>query len=338
MKRMLPLVMNDEQCAVLLAVCCSLFIASLNCDAQNLVPNPSFELQDTCPYTPGFVDSAKPLNWEKWYQSPEYFDACVQGNGLDSLLGVPLNGFSYQAAFDGDAYVGMFAFGNAMYYREYVGCELNEPLEVGQTYELSFFTNVAYGGSYWAPTWACNKMGMLFTMEPNIWTENYHPVFEVRNNAHVYSQEVISDTANWTLVSGSFVADSAYQYLVIGNFFSDELTDTVSIIPGPSLGAYYFVDGVCVVRLGQECSFTSGIQLPEASPESIWPNPVVDILHVRTAAGTAWKVYDATGRLVDQGRSTNGTLAIQVNDWALGEYVIRLNGEARSHFRFLVMR
>ncbi|MBK6831300.1 MAG: hypothetical protein IPG92_11440 [Flavobacteriales bacterium] len=139
----------------------------------------------------------------------------------------------------------MLAFGTAgggVNAREYAGCQLLEPLEVGESYDLSFYTNVAFGGSYWSPTRACNNMGMLFTMQPNIWTGLSGPLFTLRNYAHLHSTAIIGDTANWTLVSGSFVADSAYQYLVIGNFFSNALTDTLHLAPNNELGAYYFVD------------------------------------------------------------------------------------------------
>ncbi|MBS1940870.1 MAG: T9SS type A sorting domain-containing protein [Bacteroidetes bacterium] len=326
---------------LLLALCCSLFAASPRCVAQNLVPNPSFELKDTCPYTIGFQEGDKPLFWEKWNQSPEYFNACVPGTGMDSLVGVPLNGFGFQHALEGGAYIGMYTYGSVglnQPFREYVGCQLLEPLEVGETYNLSFYTNVAFGGSYWAPTWACNNMGMLFTMQPNVWTDTDQPEFGLRNHAHLHSTTVISDTANWTLVSGSFVADSAYQYLVLGNFFSDGLTDTLHIIPGNSLGAYYFMDGVCVTRAGQGCSFTSGIadQVPLAG--RTWPNPVADMLHVRVDEGTQWQVYDASGRLVHDGVCSGDLLTIPVREWPLGEYVLRLKDKGVKHVRFVVMR
>ncbi|MBK9599335.1 MAG: hypothetical protein IPO60_13715 [Flavobacteriales bacterium] len=66
--------------------------------------------------------------------------------------------------------------------------------------------------------------------------------FPLGDFAQVYSQAVVADTLNWDLVSGSFVADSAYQYVVIGNHFRNALTDTLPV--GPYLGgvAYHFVD------------------------------------------------------------------------------------------------
>ncbi len=317
-------------------------VAFLRCEAQNLVPNPSFELKDTCPYTIGFQEGDRPLYWFPWDQSPEYFNACVPGTGVDSLVGVPLNGFGYQHAMEGDAYIGMYAYGHiggGIDYREYAGCELLEPLEVGQSYDLSFLTSLAIGAAnYWPMTWACNNMGMLFSMEMTPWDGWSGISVPTRNYAHLHSTAVITDTANWILVQGSFVADSAYRFLAIGNFFSNALTDTLHIVPGGSLGAYYYVDGVCVRKSGQPCEFTSGIHEQEAAVSLLWPNPASDQVQVRAGTGTSWQVFDATGRLLADGESTAELLLLPVGQWAPGEYVLRLQGEERRHVRFVVMR
>ena len=326
--------------AARLVGCCLLFITALYTKAQgNLVPNPSFELHDTCPAEIGFQGFSKPMYWESWNQSPEYFHVCAGSLGdIDTLIGVPLNGFGFQYPLHGDAYVGMAAYDGWGDFREYVGCELLDPLEVGETYDLSFFTNVAFGGTYWSPTWACNNMGMLFTMEPNIWTGLNGPLFGLRNYAHLHSTAIISDTANWTLVSGSFVADSAYRYLVLGNFFSDALTDTIHLLPGPSLAPYYFVDGVCVTKAGYPCEFTTGIKEPSVSVVHAWPNPASGHLWVNTGVGTAWQVFDAVGRLIGTGVSKQDPLMLSVQQWATGEYILLLQGRERKHVRFVVMR
>ncbi len=143
--------------------CSLLFIAGHGADAQgNLVPNASFEEIAECPTFPtlyGFQPTSKPVYWEKWLSSPDFFNACV-----DTLTGVPQNTLGYQFALDGDAYIGMFTYKEN--YREYVGCELLEPMVAGQTYHLSFHANTAMGGTYHYPKWASNNLGMLFTMEP----------------------------------------------------------------------------------------------------------------------------------------------------------------------------
>lgn len=324
--------------AVLLVAC---FFGTRLAQAQNLVPNPSFELlADTCPCNIGFQGTAKPLYWEKWNQSPEYFHACVDPIcSFDTLIDVPQNGFGFQYALDGEAYVGMAAYDGWWDFREYVGCQLTDPLVVGTTYYLSFYTNVAMGGNYWAPTWACNNMGMLFTMQPNIWTDVDQPPFALRNYAHLHSTAVISDTANWTLVTGSFVADSAYPYLVLGNFFSDELTDSVHMTPGPSLGAYYFVDGVCVTTSAEGCGFTNGVLDRFAHRPVVFPNPANSWLEVK-CSGTGfalWEVLDVTGRLITTGRAEADVFRLAVDVWPEGEYVLRLLGQPQQNLRFVVL-
>jgi hypothetical protein len=321
---------------------CLLYVAPFFSFPQNLVPNPSFEENTACPVTIGFQGYSKPLHWEKWNESPEYFHACAGSlGGVDTLIKVPLNGMGFQYALDGDAYVGLVAFGTGgggVNSREYVGCQLLEPLMVGTSYDLSFFTNVAFGGTYWSPTRACSNMGLLFTMQPNIWTGLNGPLFAMRNYAHLHRAAIISDTANWTLVSGSFVADSAYQYMVIGNFFSNALTDTMHLAPNNEFGAYYFVDGVCVRPSGQPCEFITGIADPVAQGPPVWPNPAVDHVQVLVDAGTPWQAYDAMGRLMDAGRSAVDLLTVPVHQWAPGEYVLRLEGATMRHVRFVVMR
>ena len=119
---------------------CLLFVTAPRCEAQNLVPNGSFEEIDSCPPYPfyfGFQESSKPLHWENWFKSPDYFNAC-EGSS-DSVAGVPENLLGRQEAFDGNSYIGMWTYGNfGNIYREYAGTELTEPLVVGQTYSLVF--------------------------------------------------------------------------------------------------------------------------------------------------------------------------------------------------------
>jgi len=319
-----------------LVSCCLLFITAYIAAAQgNLVPNASFEEHLNCPVQPGFTANSKPLHWEKWLWSPEYFHACAGTLGTgDSLISVPMNGMGFQYPLDGDAYVGMATYKED--FREYVGCELLEPLVVGQTYHLSFHTNMATGGTYWNPKWASNNVGMLFTMDHNIWTGLSGPPFPFRNYAHLHSTEVITDTANWTLVSGTFVADSAYRYLLLGNFFEDALTDTVHVAGPTSSTAYYFIDGVCVTAGPAGCPFTTGIRQETVPALNIWPNPASDGFQVSGVDGHA-EVLDMLGRKVYQGwLRTDGT-SVDVTAWPNGQYVLRTTGELKLTKRFVVV-
>ena len=335
--------MNSRWPGVVLsaALGCLLFIAPPRCEAQNLVPNPSFELHDTCPAIFGFT--SKPLYWDRWDQSPEYFHACAGGlGGVDTLLDVPWNGFTWQYALDGDAYVGMTCFEPGDF-REHVGAPLIEPLIIGQTYYVSFWVNLATEGSYWETRWACNNQGVLFTMDEHIWSGQTGavPEFAPRNYAHVNNPTVITDTANWTLVSGSFVADSAYRYIVLGNFFNDALTDTLHFTPGlPSLAAYYLYDAICVSPSPGECPMATGVQEPAEAALMVRVRGGGQWLQVDGADGGAhgW-VYDASGRLVAQ-FAFNGSSEQPIGHWPEGVYVLRVQGGSGSvgHEKFVVIR
>lgn len=326
---------------VTLLMACSCFFALARCEAQNLVPNPSFELHDTCPEIFGFA--SKPLYWDRWDQSPDYFHACAGSlGGIDTLLDVPWNGFTWQYAFDGDGYAGMSCF-LADDFRELVGAPLIEPLVVGQPYYVSYWVNLATEGSYWTTRWACNNQGVLFTMDEHIWSgqTGLGPEFTPRNYAHVNNPTIITDTTNWTLVSGSFVADSAYRYIVLGNFFNDALTDTVHFTPGlPSWGAYYLYDAICVSPTPGHCPMVTGL-----------PEPGQATLEVRVGGNGQWlqvdgaeavsmaSLYDVGGRMVAQFALSSSSMQ-PIGHWPVGVYLLRVQGSSGSvrHQKFVVMR
>lgn len=322
---------------------CLCFLALPRCEAQNLVPNPSFELADTCPYTPSFNVGGRPLYWNRWDQSPDYFHACAGDlGGVDTLLDVPSNGFTWQYAHDGDAYVGMTCF-EPSDFREHVGAPLIEPLVVGQTYYVSYWVNLATEGSYWETRWACNNQGVLFTMNEHLWSgqTGSGPEFAPRNYAHVNNPTIITDTANWTLVSGSFVADSAYQYIVLGNFFNNAQSDTVHFTPGlPSLAAYYLYDAICVSSTPGECPTATGLPEPGHATLAVRVGGGGQWLQVDGAVtgSTGW-VFDAGGRLVAQ-FALNGSTTQAIGHWPEGVYVLRVQGRTGSvwHEKFVVMR
>ena len=330
--------MNGERCAALMAACCSLFVA-LRCEAQNLVPNPSFEEIDTCPYTIGFQDGDRPLHWSSYLESPEYFNACAGGlHGIDTLVDVPHNGWSYQYAWDGDAYAGFYAATTTSdNFREYIGAQLLQPLIVDQAYSVSFWTNAAAGGSYWPTGGVCNNIGLLFTMHSNAWEDLDGPNFQFRNYAHVYTSTVISDTAEWTLVSGSFTADSAYQYVVLGNFFDNAHTDLITFIPGTEAVVYYFVDAVCVSPSLDGCGFTSieEIHLSTQATATVDQNSGELVITWPGHSRFTVDLVDVSGRFV--GQKNSGQISIQ--SLSVGPYVARIKeGEEVVFIKFVKAR
>ncbi len=331
--------MNGDRCraGLWLALCCSLLVATLRCEAQgNLIPNPSFEEADTCAVQLGFLPNGVPAYWA-CCETPDYFRSCVQSGAVN---GVPANIFGFQLPHDGESYCGMFAH-LVNNYREMIAAELLEPLVVGQTYYGSFWVNAAYGGSQYIGS-ACNNMGMRVytTLDLASWQPNSpHPV--LTNFAHVYSQQVIADTAGWTLVSGSFVADSAYRYVVVGNHF-DNANTTVQIIgPGNPNDAYVFVDDLCLSADPKGCPMATSIHEKDAGDVGLWPNPANTGLRVGwgRAQMRTMTVVDATGRLLAEYRVIGSTeQTIPVHHLPNGIYYMLLEGErGKRSKKFVVM-
>ena len=334
---MLPQKMSGEWCRAMRAwlVRCLLFISALRCEAQgNLIPNPSFEEADTCAVQMGFLPNGKPLYWEPIDETPDYFRSCVP---LGSVNGVPVNTFGFQFPHDGGSYAGVHAY-LVSDLREMFGVELEEPLDIGQTYYGSFWANAAYGGPQQTGS-ACNNIGTLFTMHAETWEQGM-PGIALRNYAQIYSQEVISDTAGWTLVSGSFVADSAYQYMVIGNHFSNANTMVQIIGPGNPNKAYVLIDEVCLSTDPVGCPMVTSIG-PEAMDASE--------LRINMADGLVWIIWgqlpvssvsiaNAMGqRLCQEWVEGRSQTSLITHGWSAGCYLVMAEGKGVRHVKKFVM-
>jgi hypothetical protein len=313
---------------------CLLFFAPLKNIAQNLVPNPGFELRDTCPYTVGFQEGDRPLYWYSWLNSPEYLNACAGIlQSIDTLVSVPQNGWTFQYAWDGDAYVGVYAYDAVLGdYREYVGTELLQPLVIGCTYQLRFRINTANNGNYWLAggSTACNNVGMLFTTRTNAWSGISGPDFPYTNFAHLRTIVPVADTSAWTVVEGTFVADSAYSHLVLGNFFPDSLTTAFQVgDTEPWYGiTFYLIDGVEVIPLGIGCNWV-GIQDAESIvPQVQWSGGTI-LVQWNEEVFRA-EVLDGLGRILVNGTSS-GSVAELAKPVGAGLYYLRVQSREQQH-------
>ncbi len=214
-----------------------LFLLGVTINAQNLVPNPSFENYNLCPdflHQINRVDSWN--NLINHYGTPDFFHAC----SLTPVSWVPINNQGSQPAVSGNGYVGIITYQDAVF-REYIQAQLISPLTAGQTYFVSFYVSCAENGKY-----ASNNIGAIVTTNPvnGNGTASYLNLVP-----HVWSQTVISSTTEWTLISGTYIASGGEQYITIGNFFNDAATQKVVTNPNATSIfnlAYYYVDQVTV--------------------------------------------------------------------------------------------
>lgn len=281
-----------------------LFLSSLSAIGQNLVPNFSFEDYSSCPMQQDQVHFSN--GWFKCsddISTPDYYNACSP----ESLAGVPRSFFFYQDdARLCNSYMGLVTWSPAQD-REYIGIELNNPLEIGQKYYLSFKT--VMGGSYASGAYydcPSNNIGIRLSTVPYS-ESNPSPI---TNMAHLRTDQVLTDTVNWTQVFGSIVVDSSYRYLMLGNFFDNANTDTITLscIECFNAYSYYLVDDICVSTDSTFCMNGVG-QLPcnvsisdeEPSRFNVYPNPINDLVNIRfgkTIGQLKIAVHNAFGQLI----------------------------------------
>lgn len=244
---------------------------------QNLVGNPSFEDTVNCPVSLSQIDRAS--GWNAYSSSPDYFSTCSDPSGNVS---VPDNIMGHRFPASGNAYCGIINYvkGETNYSlnREIIGRQLTTPLINGQKYFASFKVSLVISSN--SGNMATDKLGMLFSTQPYTNTDS-STIPPIENFAHIYTDSIIKDTVNWTMISGSFIADSSYNYICIGNFFKNDNTDTLTLAHSPfSGGAYYFIDDI---RVSTDSLFTvaSVPFINELNSFSFYPNPTNGIIKIK---------------------------------------------------------
>ncbi len=228
--------------------------------AQNLVPNPSFEIFVKCPkdYNVNYRKELLP----GWYMAtggtPDYFNSCTR-----IQVGVPQNFMGSCFAKDGNAYVGLMLLLDPpndsvapakTNYREYIEARLNEPLTKGQFYLVTFYFSV---GPY--STYAVNRLGAFFS-EKRIGNRRSTRTLNYKPQVCMDSTKILTERQNWFAVSDTFLSNGNEQYITIGNFYDDKRTryktlnlEGISKVQQARIAdnriAYYFIDLVSVIKI-----------------------------------------------------------------------------------------
>ncbi|MEO8146489.1 MAG: T9SS type A sorting domain-containing protein [Bacteroidia bacterium] len=288
-----------------------MFITWGVCSGQNLVPNPSFEDTVYCPNGVDQMDACS--NWSSFRNSPDYWNICSPIAGISP----PATNWGFQYPLSGNAYAGFYS---ACYYcgvnhREFIGGQLTNILQTGTKYFVSFYINKSDGQSY---LYVTNKLGVLFT---TVAYSKLNPA-PINNFAHVYTDSIIIDTLNWTKVSGSFIADSAYQFIVIGNFFDDAQTDSINL-GTLNNASYYYIDNVCVSTDSLLCNSFVGInEVLDKEEFVLFPNPFSDKINITAKRNELieMSLYDVTARKIFNQSFINFT-SINTEQLAKGIYL-----------------
>ena len=235
--------------------------------AQNLVPNGSFEEYISCPTAGNQVYLA--AGWDRWYRSPEYFNACCESVWAD----VPLNFVVNQWPAHGDAYCGVLTSSGSGDYCEIIGAALNEPLVPGVPVHVSMKIAAGVGGTVLNPQLTTSHVGVRFTTSEEVWLV----VTPLPDHAHLILEAPLGQASQWHTLSATFIPDSAYAYISVGRFHDiDSITVTEINPDGNSPDAYFLVDEVCVSYTPTDCDFSSGQAEYATSALELFPNPFND--------------------------------------------------------------
>lgn len=286
--------------------------------AQNLVPNGSFEEYDTCP---DFFDQIHyAVGWSGF--SADYYNSC---NTDIYSYSTPYNIFGFQYPATGSAYAGIYCYvASGQNYREFIQSQLTTPLIKGNKYFVTIKVSCSNNGGA-----AINNIGIDFSSFPR----DYSFSMPITNEAKVYSHTIVSDTSNWTIISGAFVSDSAYQYILIGNFFSDDSSDKVIINPGAS--AYYFIDDICVSSDSLDCEFAiDGIVNSLNNEVTAYPNPANRKITINAKDDIAFEfsIIDFLGKKIRTNKIIR-TNIIEVSDLPNGIYFLEIKYKNQIFFK-----
>lgn len=292
---------------------------------QNLVPNPSFEEYSSCPNLDDQLQYS--TGWSSYAGTCDYYNSCSS----EPFFSVPNNMFeNYQPSADGMAYAGFYSYQtNISNNREYLGSKLINPLVKGKTYFVSAKFANAIDINQSGLDCTINKLGILFSEEP--YTYQFQNPLLTSNFAHIYSNTIVSDTMNWTEVSGYFVADSSYEYIYIGNFFDDNNTDTMIYMDDNTFGwhiSYTFVDDISVI----EDTLNSLFEKKQNGIYIYYDEYLkTTTIKFNSTSNNSLTLYNNLGKKIETHLTNEPEIILNHSNLSSGLYFLNLNSENKSY-------
>jgi hypothetical protein len=272
----------------------------------NLVPNPSFEDYSSCPTGLG---NFSVLNWTNpTLASPDYFNSCNSGS-----VGVPQNGFGYQNARTGYAYVGGHTSDfTATDYREYFQCQLDSALTEGATYEVSFYVSRTDSCKK-----ACDNIGAYLSSNPISASNNQNLPF----TPQVLSDQnnPITDATNWIQIMDTITSFGGERYLTIGVFANNLNLNWINVTGGWEDEAHYYFDDVSVKRI----LISTLNESPSFTQFNIFPNPSHDNVQITSNEIIKnYKIYSPIGQLIKDETPFTHNINLDFSSQSKGIYFI----------------
>ncbi len=289
-------------------------VVVLNSRAQiNIIPNPSFELMDTCPVG---VMGYTLLNWfSPTDGTPDQFTVCASGLGARS---VPQSDWGFQYPKEGNAYGAIYLCDPIMdSIREYIAIKLKQPLKKDMRYCLTFYAS----GADNSPS-TISTLGVYFSADS---------IFQNGIGILPFTPQIENDTANyldtvlWKAVTGNFYANGSEKYMYVGNFKTNANTNVIH--QSNSGGAYVLIDNFSLV----ECDSLTGVNEYPAQQIALFPNPASNTLTISTGKlqNAQVALFDISGRKLFQQKLTANQQSFDVSGYANGLYISTVTADGK---------
>ncbi len=222
----------------------------LNCDGCQstgcqLVCNPDMELYSFVPTGMTQVNQISCWTQPAGQSSTEFYSKHIVATNNTGLK-PPHLGFGYQNTHSGSNMAGFSTYllnpTQGTNYREYIQARVAQPLLAGK-YRLSFYVSLANVSKR-----ATGNMGAYISVTrplqqtANVWNP-------INVTPQVVEPNIISDTANWVLVTDTFTANGGEMFITIGSFDQDNVQPRAAVqssIQNPGTFAYYYIDDLTI--------------------------------------------------------------------------------------------
>lgn len=299
--------------------------------AQNLVINPSFEDTVQCPDFVSQIDYA--VNWHTSVNTPDYYHVCNNTSSVNpGIVGVPWSARGYQPARTGNAFAGVVIYWTAQAnYREIFYAQLQSPLVAGVTYSVGMYTVLNEDNAMWAVD---GGLGIYLSSSPINPSTPFAYTPQIVNP----SGNVLNDSLNWTMISGTYLAAGGEQYITIGSFIPDNML-TIINRGGTYPFTSYAIEDVWVVA---DSIPTALGRFDENSEFSIFPNPAKNqliISHESLVIGSII-IYNSQGKMVlsrELKANSQQLTAIDISSLRDGIYSVNLRAGKKTLNKKLVI-
>lgn len=233
-----------------IGICVFVLICSQYTNAQNLIPDSSFEVNRFVPLNFSEINASH--SWNKpSLGTSDLFCKCGKKQKKYSLVNVPENPMGIQYPHSGSCYAGLFAFSHGEY-REYLQTPLKKVLDKNKNYQIKMYISLSdYSRA------AIDQLGICFlnnevSYKSSNVIDNLKPIYMKIEN------EVRVDTISWHCLTFNYKANGGESYLIIGSFDINEIQKTKVKAPKEvrsrinqvsERDAYYFIDDVSLIEI-----------------------------------------------------------------------------------------